>query len=95
MKLLPDWQPDLVICGGDMVAGQSLNLSASEIDAMWAAFDAKILAPVRSAGLPFALTIGNHDASGYQENGPSGKQFIYVLDRQANGKILGRPSVRY
>lgn len=86
MKLLPDWQPDLVICGGDMVAGQSLDLSASEIEAMWAAFDTKILAPVRSAGLPFALTIGNHDASGYQENGPSGKQFVYVLDRQETAK---------
>ncbi len=86
MALLPDWQPDLVICGGDMVAGQSLNLSASEIDAMWAAFDAKILAPVRSAGLPFALTIGNHDASSYQDSGPNRKQFIYVLDRQETAK---------
>lgn len=86
MKLLPDWQPDLVICGGDMVAGQSLDLSASEIEAMWAAFDAKILAPVRSAGLPFALTLGNHDASGYQENSPSGKHFTYVLDRQESEK---------
>lgn len=86
MKLLPDWQPDLVICGGDMVAGQSLDLSASEIEAMWAAFDAKILAPVRSAGLPFALTLGNHDASGYQENSPSGKRFTYVLDRQESEK---------
>ena len=82
MKLLPDWQPDLVICGGDMVAGQSLDLSASEIDAMWAAFDAKILAPVRSAGLPFALTIGNHDASSYQNSG----KFVYVLDRQETAK---------
>ncbi|MGB3298164.1 MAG: metallophosphoesterase family protein [Phormidesmis sp.] len=82
MGLLPDWQPDLVICGGDMVAGQSLSLSASEIDAMWAAFDAKILAPVRSAGLPFALTIGNHDASSYQE----GSEFVYVLDRKETAK---------
>ena len=86
MKLLPGWQPDLVICGGDMVAGQSLDLSASEIEAMWASFDAKILAPVRSAGLPFALTLGNHDASGYQENGPGGKRFTYVLDRQESEK---------
>ena len=82
MGLLSDWRPDLVICGGDMVAGQSLSLSASEIDAMWAAFDAKILAPVRSAGLPFALTVGNHDASSYQDSG----EFIYVLDRQATAK---------
>ncbi|MGB3291408.1 MAG: metallophosphoesterase [Phormidesmis sp.] len=79
---LPDWQPDMVICGGDMVAGQSLDLSTSEIAAMWAAFDEKILSPIRTAGLPFALTIGNHDASGYKDNG----EFIYVLDRQETTK---------
>lgn len=80
--LLPDWQPDLVICGGDMVAGQSLSLSADEIEAMWAGFDKKILSPIREAGLPFALTVGNHDASSYQRNG----EFVYVLDRQATEK---------
>ncbi|MEL6816263.1 MAG: metallophosphoesterase [Cyanobacteria bacterium J06598_3] len=76
--LLPDWQPDMVICGGDMVAGQSINLSEAEVEAMWSAFDEKILSPIRTAGLPFALTVGNHDASSYQDNG----EFIYVLDRQ-------------
>ena len=82
IALLPDWQPDMVLCGGDMVAGQSLDLSSSEIAAMWAAFDEKILSPIRAAGLPFALTIGNHDASSYQNNG----EFIYVLDRQETSK---------
>lgn len=84
--MLPDWQPDMVICGGDMVAGQSLDLSESQIEAMWASFDEKILAPIRIAGLPFALTLGNHDASSYQENGPNGKEFVYVLDRQESAK---------
>ncbi|MEL7068567.1 MAG: metallophosphoesterase [Cyanobacteria bacterium J06581_3] len=80
---LPDWQPDMVICGGDMVAGQSISLSAAEIEAMWTAFDDKILSPIRTAGLPFSLTIGNHDASGYKdENG----EFFYVLDREATTK---------
>ncbi len=82
IAMLPDWQPDIVICGGDMVAGQSLSLSTSEIAAMWAAFDEKILSPIRTAGLPFALTIGNHDASGYKDNG----EFLYVLDRQETTK---------
>lgn len=82
ISLLPDWQPDMVICGGDMVAGQSINLSESEIEAMWSAFDEKILSPIRTAGLPFALTVGNHDASSYQQNG----EFIYVLDRQETAK---------
>ena len=84
VNALPGWQPDMVICGGDMVAGQSINLTATEIDAMWAAFDDKILTPIRTTGLPYALTIGNHDASGYKdENG----EFFYVLDRQVTTKF--------
>ena len=82
LSLLPDWQPDLVLCGGDMVAGQSLDLSAPQIEAMWNAFDEKVLSPIRTAGLPFAVTVGNHDASSYQNNG----EFIYILDRQATAK---------
>lgn len=84
VTLLPEWQPDMVICAGDMVAGQSINLSAAEIEAMWTAFDNKVLSHIRTAGLPFALTVGNHDASSYQdENG----EFFYILDRQATTKF--------
>jgi 3',5'-cyclic AMP phosphodiesterase CpdA len=79
---LPEWQPDIVLCSGDMVAGQSLDLSASEIAAMWTAFDQQIAEPIRTAGLPFAITVGNHDASSYREGG----DFIYVLDRQETAK---------
>ena len=84
ITLLPDWQPDIVICAGDMVAGQSLSLSASEVEAMWSGFDEKILSPIRSANLPFAITVGNHDASNYKnENG----EFVYILDRQETTKF--------
>ncbi|MEL6553748.1 MAG: metallophosphoesterase [Cyanobacteria bacterium J06621_11] len=84
IALLPDWQPDMVICAGDMVAGQSISLSSGEIEAMWTAFDEKILSPIRASGLPFALTIGNHDGSSYKDkNG----EFIYVLDRQETTKF--------
>jgi hypothetical protein len=78
----PEWQPDIVLCSGDMVAGQSLDLSASEIAAMWTAFDRQIAEPIRAAGLPFAITAGNHDGSSYREGG----DFIYVLDRQEMAK---------
>lgn len=63
IALTPDWQPDLVVAGGDMVAGQSPSLTRKEITAMWAAFDRHIGAPLRKARLPFGFTIGNHDAS--------------------------------
>jgi 3',5'-cyclic AMP phosphodiesterase CpdA len=64
MALLPFWQPDMVVCSGDMVAGQDVTLSPDQINAMWQAFDDHIADPLRNAGLPFGFTIGNHDASG-------------------------------
>nr|WP_290228229.1 metallophosphoesterase [Trichocoleus desertorum] len=63
IALIPAWQPDLVLCGGDMVAGQSQSLSDAEVKAMWAAFDRHIGAPLRKAKLPYGFTVGNHDAS--------------------------------
>ncbi|HEY9859361.1 MAG TPA: metallophosphoesterase, partial [Candidatus Obscuribacterales bacterium] len=63
IALIPAWQPDLVLCGGDMVAGQSQSLSDAEVQAMWAAFDRHIGAPLRKAKLPYGFTVGNHDAS--------------------------------
>lgn len=63
INLLPFWQPDLVLCGGDMVAGQKPSLTPAQIQAMWAAFDQHVAAPLRQFQLPFGFTIGNHDAS--------------------------------
>lgn len=64
INLLPFWEPDMVVCSGDMVAGQKTSLTESQIKAMWAAFDDHIAAPLRQANIPFGFTIGNHDASG-------------------------------
>jgi 3',5'-cyclic AMP phosphodiesterase CpdA len=57
--------PDLVISTGDMVAGQRLSppLDADAVRAMWQAFDRHVTTPLARAGLPFAVTPGNHDAS--------------------------------
>lgn len=58
--------PDLVISTGDMVAGQRRpRLSETEIRAMWRAFHAVVSDPLERAGIPLAVTPGNHDASGY------------------------------
>jgi hypothetical protein len=64
IALLPDWQPDLVLCSGDMVAGMSTQLSDEQVQAMWTGFDRVIGAPLRKANLPLGFTLGNHDASG-------------------------------
>ena len=34
IALIPDWQPDLVLCGGDMIAGQKQSLTESQIQAI-------------------------------------------------------------
>lgn len=79
ISLIPGWQPDLVLSGGDMVAGQSRSLNRAQIQAMWAAFDRNIAAPLRQAQLPLGFTIGNHDGSGALS--PAGSP-IFTVDRQ-------------
>jgi hypothetical protein len=77
IALLPVWQPDLVVCGGDMIAGQKLSLTPTQIQAMWQAFDAHVAAPLRQQGVPFGFTVGNHDASAARRNG----QFVFQRER--------------
>ncbi|HEY9734970.1 MAG TPA: metallophosphoesterase [Trichocoleus sp.] len=78
IQLLPFWRPDMVIGGGDMIAGQSPSLSASQINAMWAAFDRHVAGPLRNFGISFGFTIGNHDASGARN---SANQFVFQQER--------------
>jgi 3',5'-cyclic AMP phosphodiesterase CpdA len=54
--------PDLVLSTGDMVAGQRDGLDYA---AMWSAFHATVSDRLDAAGIPFAVTPGNHDASAY------------------------------
>lgn len=59
--LTDELKPDLVISTGDMVAGQRAGLDYA---GMWAGFHAAVSNPLAAAGIPFAVTPGNHDASG-------------------------------
>jgi Icc-related predicted phosphoesterase len=54
------WQPDLVICGGDMVAGMGIS-KTDQLQKMWEGFDTHIAKPLKEAEIPFAFTLGNHD----------------------------------
>lgn len=67
--LMTQWRPNLVLCGGDMVAGQKTSLTTTQIRAMWESFDRHVAQPLRQAGLPFGFTLGNHDASSAIANG--------------------------
>jgi 3',5'-cyclic AMP phosphodiesterase CpdA len=57
---------DLVISTGDMVAGQRRpHLTRVEVEAMWRAFHRHVSEPLAKAGIPLAVTPGNHDGSAY------------------------------
>jgi hypothetical protein len=62
VRSILDDPPDVVLSTGDMVAGQQSGL---DYRAMWRGFHAAVSDPLARAGIPFAVTPGNHDASGY------------------------------
>jgi hypothetical protein len=80
-----EWQPDAVLVGGDLIAGQRASLSDENVLAMWEAFDDAIYNPIRGAEIAFGFTPGNHDASGYPAH-ERDRQF--ALDHWA-GRDLG------
>ena len=67
--------PDLVLSTGDMVAGQQAGL---DHPAMWAGFHAAVSDELAAAGLPFAVSPGNHDASGYPAY--AGERELFVAE---------------
>ncbi|MCY3909289.1 MAG: metallophosphoesterase [Cyanobacteria bacterium MAG COS3_bin_20] len=56
-------QPDLVVCAGDMVAGQMRGLTVQQLDAMWRGFETSVLQRLQAAKIPLLPAIGNHDGS--------------------------------
>ena len=60
-------QPDLVLSTGDMVAGQrpGRHFKRAKLEAMWKSFHRHVSEPLARAGIPLAVTPGNHDASVY------------------------------
>lgn len=89
MHLIPFWQPDMVVCSGDMVAGQNPTLSETQIRAMWAAFDEHVAAPLRQAQLPYGFTIGNHDASSALS---VSKTFLFQKERDLAAEYWNDPA---
>lgn len=89
IALIPTWKPDLVICGGDMVAGEDPSLSQDQVRAMWAAFDRHVSAPLRQAGIPYGFTLGNHDASSAQAASGS---FLFGQERNLAAAYWNAPN---
>ena len=64
ISLIKQYQPDLVLCAGDMIAGQKHSLTKKQIQEMWMAFNIHIALPLKQLKIPFGFSLGNHDASG-------------------------------
>jgi len=68
METIIRLQPDLVICTGDMVAGQQQpRLDVDWLDRMWHGFNHSVTNPLKREGIPLLITPGNHDGSGFPE----------------------------
>lgn len=82
------WQPDLVLGGGDAIAGQKKTLTEAQINAMWQSFDDHIAKPLRDSKIPFAFTIGNHDGSGAIRK----QQFVFAQERDLAKAYWNKPN---
>lgn len=85
------WRPELLLFPGDVVAGQQRSLPDDVFGAMWAAFDERIAAPLREAGIPYALATGNHDGSSLR--GRDGA-FLFARERRAAEAYWGQEMYR-
>jgi 3',5'-cyclic AMP phosphodiesterase CpdA len=72
-----EMKPDLALCLGDMIAGQRRRppFTRPELKDMWRSFHSVVSDPLESAGVPFAVTPGNHDASAYPGSAPERQVF--------------------
>jgi predicted MPP superfamily phosphohydrolase len=78
-------KPDLVLCGGDMVAGQKATLTAENITAMWQSFNQVVLKPLHRQQIPFGFTVGNHDASpGFIKDRTLAEKF-WIAEKESTG----------
>jgi len=76
LKALDSIKPDIILCGGDMVAGQKASLSKAQLQSMWSSFDSNVLKPIQQLKVPFGFTVGNHDASpNYQQDRQTAQEF--------------------
>lgn len=88
MQLVPFWNPDMVVCSGDMVAGQDRSLTEAQMWAMWNGFDQAIASRLRAMGVPFGFTVGNHDASGARA---SNNAFVFAKEREVAQTYWNQP----
>ena len=91
LKELDSIKPDIILCGGDMVAGQKASITAAQTQAMWTSFDENVLKPIQRMKVPFGFTVGNHDASPpYQQDPKLAQEFWLVKQNQLGLKYIDK-----
>jgi len=84
--------PDLVLCAGDMVAGQRRGLDQG---AMWRAFHAAVTGRLEAAHIPFAVTPGNHDGSAFPGHRAERRAFVAAWDPDHRPEVAFLDGSRY
>ena len=82
------WRPDLLLSPGDVIAGQSHRLPDTRFSQMWQVFDREVAGRLRDAGIPYAVAMGNHDASSLRDG--EGR-FVFSRGRSAALDYWSRP----
>ncbi|MDQ8005485.1 MAG: metallophosphoesterase [Pedobacter sp.] len=91
LKELDNIKPDIILCGGDMVAGQKASITAEQTQAMWSSFDENVLKPIQQMKIPFSFTVGNHDASpSYQQDRKLAQDFWLSKQQQLGLKYIDK-----
>lgn len=91
LKELDSIKPDIILCGGDMVAGQKASITAAQTQAMWSSFDENVLKPIQQFKVPFGFTVGNHDASpSYLQDRKLAQEFWLTKQNQLGLKYIDK-----
>ncbi len=90
LDLISELQPDLVLCAGDMVAGQKISLTDSQLEAMWSSFQSTILNPLLQQGIGMIPTMGNHDASSQKV----ASKYVFARERHQAERFWERQKSR-
>lgn len=90
-RIADEWRPDIVVLPGDLVAGQSRALPDARFPAMWRAFDRAVAAPLRRAGIPLGVALGNHDASAART---ASGGYLFARERRAAAEYWRDPAHR-
>ena len=97
ISLIKQWKPDLVLCAGDMIAGQKYSLTKKQIQSMWMAFNNNIALPLKQLKIPFGFSLGNHDASGamYRDQLTFYKERIIASNYLRDAVVLLGGTIQY